>query len=227
MMKISVILLCGGKGVRLGSPIPKQYLPLAGKPIARYSFDQLSGYGEMIVVAHPEWRNLFNEEGVLFAEPGMRRQDSVYNGLQQASGDWILVHDAARPFATKEDIDKLLKEAFKVGAACLASPVKNTLKFADADLNVLHTPDRSTLWEIETPQVVRKDILLKGFEKAHRENLTVTDDVSLAELVLAPVKLVQGKHGNVKITTTHDFAWAEWQAGCQSKLDNVECLPTN
>lgn len=210
MLKLSIILLCGGKGLRIGGDVPKQYLPLGNKPVARHSYDTLKEFGEMIVVAPSEWRHLFDEESTLFAEPGERRQDSVWNGLQKATADWILVHDAARPFVEGDDIKKLIESATQTKAATLACPLKFTLKEADSSLNVVNTVDRCKYWEIQTPQLVQKEALLQGFQKARTENLTVTDDVSLAELVNIPVKLVQGSESNFKITTAQDLALAKW-----------------
>lgn len=210
-MTLSTILLSGGTGLRLGAPIPKQYLTLNGKEIVRYSFEELLPFGEMVVVSAPEFRHFFEGNQVKFAEPGLRRQDSVYNGLQQCTGDWIIIHDAARPFIKSFDVEKLIEEAQIYGAACLATPLKYTLKEADNHGMVVKTPDRSRYWEIQTPQVIKRDILEAGFIKAHEENLSVTDDVSLAELMGYPVKLVLGSDNNIKITTQEDLSWARWK----------------
>lgn len=209
--KLSIILLAGGKGLRFGGTTPKQYLKLGDKPVVRHSFDKLAHLGEMIVVAAKEWHPLFPSEGVLFAEPGIRRQDSLYNGLQYASGDLILIHDGARPFFDLSDVEKLIETGEEVGAAALATPLKNTLKRSDENFRVKETLDRALLWEIHTPQVVKKDSLIRGCDKAIREGITVTDDVAVAELIGAQVKLVLAKEGNIKITTAEDLAWAEWK----------------
>ena len=95
----------------MDSALPKQYLPLGNKIMALHSFELLSGLGETIVVASPEYRHYFPQNGIIFADPGIRRQDSVYNGLQKSSGDWILIHDAARPFIQLTDIHNLLEGA--------------------------------------------------------------------------------------------------------------------
>lgn len=205
---ISVILLAGGTGARMQASLPKQYLPLKGRPLALHSFDLLQAYGRVVVVADPAFRHFFN--GVAeFALPGARRQDSVFNGLSLCREEWILIHDSARPLIGKEEVDQLIEQAKIWGAAALACPVKMTIKQADSQAQVIKTLDRASLWEIQTPQMIHRDILLGGFAKAHQDNLTVTDDVSLAELIGKPVKLVRGSYRNIKITTPEDLTYAE------------------
>jgi 2-C-methyl-D-erythritol 4-phosphate cytidylyltransferase len=147
----------------------------------------------------------------LFAQAGLRRQDSLFHGLQALSPsiDLICVHDAARPFITQEMVQALLKAGLETGAAALAMPVKFTVKEASSEGRVARTLDRSRLWEIQTPQVVRRDLLHMGFEIAQREGITVTDDVGLVELFHHPVQLVQGSYSNIKITTVDDWMLAE------------------
>jgi 2-C-methyl-D-erythritol 4-phosphate cytidylyltransferase len=207
-MNISAILLAGGKGSRMGSPLPKQYLPLGEKPIACHSLEVFLSHPaimEVIVVCAPEYRSFFSKYDVLFANPGIRRQDSLFNGLKSASHEWICVHDAARPYLTSELLTRMIGEGKEIGAATLAMPVKNTLKECDRDGFVRSTPDRDYIWEVQTPQLLAKEILLKGFAYADEHHLTVTDDVSLAELINHPVKLVSGSYQNIKITTPEDL----------------------
>lgn len=214
-VKIAAILLSGGVGTRFGTHVPKQYLSLCDKPIALHAHHLLLStplFHEVVVVSDKSYRELFTALGrALFADPGERRQDSLFNALQVISPDTthILVHDAARPFVTEEMIHRVVSEGIETGAAALAVPVKATIKEAGKDGLVVRTPDRRTLYEIQTPQVVRLDLLLKGFEKARQEGLTVTDDVSLAELVGHRVKLVEGSYANLKITTQEDLHIAE------------------
>lgn len=203
MTKLSVILLAGGKGTRMQSDVPKQFLKLQDQPLALFSFDILKKWGDIVVVAPLEFRHLFGP--AKFALPGERRQDSVYNGLKETIHDLILIHDAARPFVKTDDIEKVIEDAKIYGAAALACPLKFTVKEADATGMVKKTCDRSHLWEIQTPQVIRRDILEKGFEMARLHDLTVTDDASLAELAGFPVKLTRGRSTNIKVTTPEDL----------------------
>jgi 2-C-methyl-D-erythritol 4-phosphate cytidylyltransferase len=210
-MKLSIILLAGGKGTRMGSAIPKVFLPLNGKPIALHSFklfQSLPYVQEIIVVCPQDYYHLFPQD-TLFAHPGEKRQDSVKNGFEKTSFDPILIHDAARPFVTKEEIDKLLKEGLSIGAATLGIPMKYTIKEVSSNRIVKKTLDRSLLYAMQTPQLLKRDILQKGLDAAQAQNLTVTDDVALAELIQHPVKIIPGFSRNIKITTPEDFQLAQ------------------
>jgi 2-C-methyl-D-erythritol 4-phosphate cytidylyltransferase len=217
IMHISVILLAGGQGSRMKSKTPKQFLSLHGKLIALYSFELFCSFKdifEIIVVCEPHFQHLFSTPAfphVHFALPGDRRQDSVYQGLQHVSlqSTLVCVHDSARPLLSKEDLQTLVEAAKTHHAAALAVPVKCTIKQSDSRGFVSTTLDRSTLWEMHTPQMATPALLKQGFVLAQNKNLTVTDDVSLVELTGHPVKLVQGSYNNLKITTPDDLALAE------------------
>jgi 2-C-methyl-D-erythritol 4-phosphate cytidylyltransferase len=219
MPNVSIILLAGGTGSRFGGETPKQYLELEGKPVILHSYEVLQEFGEMIVVADPAWRALFSGLDCRFAAPGRRRQDSVFNGLKEASGEWILIHDGARPFISKQEVKALLEALERAEAAALATPLKSTLKRVDSDLNVQETLPREALWEIRTPQVVLRRVLEKGFEIADKKGITVTDDLSLAELCGAKAVVVPGSEDNIKITTPADWAAV--------KERMRQCRPTN
>lgn len=214
-MKVGLILLAGGKGTRMGLNIPKQYYNLSGRPVAEYSlevFENVSLIEQIVIVADPEFHHLF--PGYEFAAPGERRQDSVWNGLQKIdpSIDYICIHDAARPFIAVELVENVLREGFQGGAAAAAVPLKFSVKQADINGKVERSLDRSTIWEMQTPQVVRKDLLAQGFKLAQDQNLTVTDDVALVELFDHPVQLVMGSYQNIKLTTKEDIQIAELYA---------------
>ncbi|MGA8163738.1 MAG: 2-C-methyl-D-erythritol 4-phosphate cytidylyltransferase [Waddliaceae bacterium] len=228
---VSIILLAGGNGSRFNSKVPKQFLPLGGQPIVHYSyrlFVRCPEAAEIIVVCAPEYQELFHTMPapvpLQFALPGKRRQDSLRNGLEavQAQSKWICVHDSARPFITKPLLNRLFSAARKHGAATAGLPVKSTIKQADADHLVCQTPDRSSLWEIQTPQIIRTDWLKEGFAHIDKHQLTVTDDVSIVEKLELPVKIVKGEEGNVKITTQQDFFLAENMLENQQK--NIQWL---
>ncbi len=211
-MSVSVILLAGGRGSRMKSTLPKQYHELNGKPIAHYSLDtflSMDDVHEVIVVCDPTYHNYFSRYPVKFALPGERRQDSLYNGLQLASCPWVCSHDAARPFITSPMLERLFKAGKNVGAATLGMPMKWTVKRSTHDGHVDQTLERDLLWEAQTPQLISKDVLHKGFNHAIEHNLTVTDDVALAELVKHRVKLVEGAYHNLKITTPEDLSIAQ------------------
>lgn len=211
----SVIFLAGGTGSRMGSKMPKQFLELGGQPIAWHSLEVLLSMPEtteMVIVCDPSLRHHFGSQiSCKWASPGPRRQDSVYNGLQQIerTADYVCIHDGCRPFITPPLVRRVFESARSCGASAAGMPVKFTIKEINRQNAVVNTPDRSLYWEIQTPQIVRHSLLMSGFEKALAENLTVTDDVSLAELMGVPVQLVEGAYANIKITSPDDLAMAQ------------------
>lgn len=217
MATVSVILLCGGVGSRMKSDIPKQYLEIGGKKIADYSFETFQNIEmvkEIVIVAEKQYHHLFSSSSktLKFAEPGLLRQQSVYNGLKQVSSDsnFVCIHDAARPFINVEVVQKVIDAAITTKAATLGMPIKFTLKEVSHDLLVKKTVDRSHYYEAQTPQVIEKDILVKGFEKVISDNLEVTDDTSIVEHLNLPVKMVEGSYQNFKITTIEDLQIANY-----------------
>jgi 2-C-methyl-D-erythritol 4-phosphate cytidylyltransferase len=212
----SVILLAGGVGTRMRSKIPKQYLLIHNKPLALYSFEvflSLPEVEEIIVVCDQEYEHLFNAyqtgKRIAFASPGFRRQDSVYNGIQKLNNPkpdrLICIHDAARPFIDATLVRRVVHMAEHWDAAVAGVQVKSTIKLCDSAQIVVHTLDRSHLWEMQTPQVINLELLKEGFDQANEKNLTVTDDVSLVELIGKPVKVVEGSYNNIKVTTPEDL----------------------
>ena len=137
---------------------------------------------------------------------GATRADSVHNGLAAAKGQLVAIHDAARPFASEEVITQVLQAAAKTGAAAPAVPVKDTIKVADKDGKVVTTPDRATLYAVQTPQCFDRALYLQALEAVSDEKASlVTDDCSLFELAGLPVTLTAGDYANLKITTKEDL----------------------
>lgn len=216
---IGVILVAGGTGGRMQSPIPKQFLPLKEKPVVLHSFElfmSLHEVVEIVVVCLPEYRPVFTQINpaiaLSFALPGTRRQDSVYNGLQAlgAESALVCVHDSARPCITQPLVQRVISAAREHGAATAGMPVKFTVKECNHNQFVTNTPDRSFFWEIQTPQVIKRTLLDQGFAHAHQHQSHVTDDVSLVELLNLPVKLVEGCYTNLKITTPDDLVMSDY-----------------
>nr|AOT86858.1 2-C-methyl-D-erythritol 4-phosphate cytidylyltransferase [Osmanthus fragrans] len=217
---VSVVLLAGGKGKRMGASMPKQYLPLLGQPIALYSFytfSKMPEVKEIVVVCDPSYQDIFEDAkdsidvDLKFALPGKERQDSVYSGLQEIdlNSELVCIHDSARPLVLAEDVAKVLKDGWLIGAAVLGVPAKATIKEANGESFVVKTLDRKTLWEMQTPQVIKPDLLKKGFELVNREGLEVTDDVSIIEHLKHPVYITEGSYTNIKVTTPDDLLLAE------------------
>jgi len=218
--KVGVILLAGGKGKRMKSAVPKQFLPLLGKPVFLRSLDIFQSMRDVvssIVIVldesyRDEYANIVRADSrIRWADPGAERQDSVFNGLNQVPDDCsvVAIHDAARPLVTTEEVLNVLKDGITHGAAVLGVPMKATVKESEDGHFVLRTVPRSRLWEIHTPQVATKALFMRGFAKVKAENLEVTDDVSVVEALGLPVKLTLGEYTNIKLTTPDDLKVAE------------------
>ena len=216
---ISAVLLSGGVGTRLGASIPKQYLMLNDKPIALHSFELLASnplIHEVVVVCDPYYDALFQKHTISkalhFARPGAERQNSLFNGLQKIASQatHVLIHDAARPFINDDMIKRVIDSGLSEGAATLAMPVKATIKEADDQNFVIKTPDRKHLFEIQTPQVIKKELLRDGFEYADSHGLKASDDVYFAEILGHKAKLVRGCYTNIKVTTIEDLEFARF-----------------
>lgn len=213
---VSLILLGGGKGSRMGSLSPKQFLPFKGKPLFLHSFEsfqKLSFLSEIIIVCPKEHRSLFSpgKQELLFAEPGERRQDSLFRGAQKLSplSQITFIHDAARPFVEEKALLDLLAEAEENGAATLALPVTYTIKECTLERDVVKTLKRENLWEIQTPQAIKTALLKEAIVSAQKNQWDVTDDVSLVECMGKRVKVVQGFSDNIKVTYPIDLLLAE------------------
>jgi len=219
----SVILLAGGQDSRMETDIPKQFLSLHGKTIALHSFEIFAActyVREIIIVCEPQYQSLFPRftiPHVHFALPGKRRQDSVYNGFQEisSSSDLICIHDSTRPFIDKDNLEQLLIEAYRYGAAALGVPTKSTIKEIDPNHFIQRTLDRSKLWEMHTPQAATPLLFQKGFEIALEYDLDLTDDASIVELTGHPIKIVKDSYQNFKITTPED-----WQLALRSSYQH-------
>lgn len=226
MGQVGVVVVAAGKGTRMGSAVSKQYLPLAGKPVLVHTLEAFEamefvhsvvlvvGAGdEALCSGYVRTYNLQKVSAVLAG--GSERQSSVYRGLQALDPEveWVLVHDGVRPFITAQDAQNCLKAARLHGAAVLAVPVKDTVKIVAPDGRIDSTPERSTLWAIQTPQAFRLEELAAAHELASREGFAGTDDAMLVERAGQPVHVVEGSYSNMKITTPEDLEWAEFRLG--------------
>lgn len=213
--KIGVIFLAGGKGLRFSSTTLKQFTLLKGKPLALHSLDIFLKYPsieEIVIVCEEKYQNLFpKDKRIVFALPGRLRQDSVFSGFKKLSPavNWIYTHDSVRPLINEKMLSKLYEEGSKFGAATFASPIHNTIKRISTQKLVIETVDRSNLYITHTPQLLSRQIFEVGIEKVIKEQLTITDDVSLAEIIHHPVKIIQDPNINIKITLPNDLKLAE------------------
>ena len=198
---------------------PKQYHLLAGIPILVHTvraFINNSHINRIVVVVPADWieqtKTLFdhyqiNVTNLTIVAGGRRRQDSVQAGLKALDDDTaiVLVHDGARPLVSREIIDRCYLAALHHGAGIAAVPVKDTLKRGDDTGRVTATIDRTSLWQAQTPQAVRKELLEKAYR--HNGDADVTDESSLLEKAAIPVTLVEGAETNIKITRPEDLLW--------------------
>ena len=222
-MKISAVIPAAGSGARMNSDIKKPYLKIGSKPILAHTlqvFEKSFLVDDIFVVVSDEDRERCEDEVINpynfhkvadILAGGKTRQESVFNGLQSTSGDTdiIIVHDGVRPFVTEEIIETSVESASQCGAAVVAVPVKDTIKIADKDNFVSSTLQRSQLWAIQTPQVFRREILMKAHLYAREQNIDATDDAALVEQLGYKVKLVMGSYQNIKITTPEDLVIAK------------------
>jgi 2-C-methyl-D-erythritol 4-phosphate cytidylyltransferase len=212
-MNIGLILLAGGVSTRMNGQIPKTFLEIKKKPLIQYSLDVFNSiplFTRAVVVCLEEYTHLFPKK-TLFAKPGPRRQDSVKNGLLalEKEIDLVMIHDGARPLIKKNDITTLIELGKNAPAAALASPVKNSLKKVSSENKVIESPSRDALWEVYTPQLIQKKLLHEGFLHAEKNNLTVTDDLSLVEALGYKPLLIPSSYPNIKLTYPSDLLLIE------------------
>ncbi len=208
----------------MANPTPKAFLPVNGQPLFTFSLRtiaRLPSLQSLILVVASEWQAKAREISdalklhirLRVTPGGEERQDSVAAGLALVEeSDLVLVHDAARPFATLDLFNRCIAAAAESGAAIAAIPAKDTIKLAGPEQTIRETIDRSGVWLAQTPQVFRVDLLKRAYERARRDQILGTDEAALVELLGAPVRLVVGEEANRKITTPDDLEWAEWRA---------------
>ncbi len=220
------VVPAGGSGVRLGARTPKQYLSLHGVPLLVRTLRTLARTpcvdGLVVVVPRDRvaaTRALLASSRVprviAVVPGGAERQESVWEGLQACppEAEWILVHDAVRPFVTPDLVEDVLAAARETGAATCGLPVRETVKRA-RDGVVESTLDREGLWLIQTPQAFRRPLLREAHERARREGYRGTDDAVLVERLGRPVGIVPGSPQNLKVTTRDDLRVARlWARG--------------
>lgn len=222
-MRFWGIVPAAGVGKRMGAELPKQYLPVLGKPVLEHTLTRLLAVSRIdgLVVAlgreDPYWPTLSvaNDPRIRIADGGAERADSVLAALNALSrfadlDDWVLVHDAARLCVTVADIDRLIDtlQHDAVGGI-LALPSSDTLKSVDG-CQIVETVRRERIWRALTPQMFRLGPLGDALSNASARGLTVTDEASAIELAGQIPKVVEGRPDNIKITRPEDLALAEF-----------------
>ena len=215
-MSVLVIIPAAGSGTRFGGEIPKQFQPLAGKPIVQYIVERflLSGFVEKVVVAVTDalLTTIKQAPGdrVQFVAGGETRQQSVMNAFKAAGEDFdvVAVHDAVRPFFRIRTLEALLDVAREHGAALPALPLTDTIH-STKDGILTGTVDRTNIVAAQTPQVFRYDVLRDALERAMRDKYDATDEAGLAAHYGYDVRVMPGDPFNIKITRPEDLALAE------------------
>lgn len=195
----------------------KLLLKINGKTVLERSvnaFLNISDVDEVIVVARekdiPAFSDILTDERVSFAVGGDTRQQSVMNALDVIDDcELIIIHDGARPLIKSEDIENTIRAAKKNKAAAVGTFVKDTVKVVDKNGFVVSTPDRSTLFAVQTPQIFDFELYRNAAQNAREKGLDFTDDCQLVESFNQKVKTVVGSYSNIKITTPDDIVLAE------------------
>ena len=218
------VVPAAGRGARFGSPLPKQYLQVAGQPLIAHTLTALLSHplveGALVAISAndadwPGWTS-FRDKPVLTCVGGATRAQSVLAALEALpeavrADDFVLVHDAARPNLRSEDLQQLLERgrADPVGAI-LAAPVRDTLKRAGDDGGIDGTQPRQHLWRALTPQLFRRFQLTRALQEAGKSGVEVTDESMAMELQGLRPLLIEGSEDNLKVTTPADLARFEF-----------------
>lgn len=209
------IYLAAGLGVRMKENKPKQFINLLGKPVFIYALEVLESVDKIeriLLMYHPEYKDIYqkyilnyNISKVVLVEGGLTRQRSVINGLKEVKSERVIVHEAARPFISKEYIDELLKHKDNAVVPTIPIPFSVSIgsEYMEGEL------DRSKLHNVQLPQVFNADILLKAHLKAENEKFIANEDGILVYRFGKKVKFVNGIENNIKVTTPLDIVIAE------------------
>ncbi len=214
---VTAIIPAAGHGTRMGADKNKLLLEVLGRPVLLWTLDAFEScplVDEVLVVANEQdifsYRDIICEEGYRkikdIIRGGETRAESVYKGICAAeNADIVVIHDGARALITPEEIEKVIAGSLETGAAIAAVHAVDTLKRAEGAY-IAETPDRSMIWQAQTPQVFKKDLILEAMKNC---TVAITDDASAAEAAGEKVKLVETSYRNIKITTPFDLLVAE------------------
>jgi len=223
-MQVNALIVAAGEGKRIGSAVPKPFLPIGDRPMILHTlrrFEESRTVRKVVLLTSKKeisrCQELVRSDSQLrgleciIRPGGLRRQDSVSQGLTQLDADCevVIIHDGVRPFVSSRLIDRCVEVAFKEGAVIVGVPVRDTIKVISTGRLVRETPPRDSLWEIQTPQVFRTEIIREAYRQAVLEGTEATDDAMLVERLGKNVTLLEGQTTNIKITVPEDFLFAE------------------
>jgi 2-C-methyl-D-erythritol 4-phosphate cytidylyltransferase len=212
-----VVIVAGGMGMRMGSAVPKQFLPLMGKPILCYAIEAFAkampGIKQILVLpsdqlhtAQTVLRSYVSDIDVSIVEGGQTRYHSVQNGLKKVNNDGVVfVHDGVRPLISTELILKCYQQALEKGSAIPVIPMAESVRMIEGNSST--SIDREKLRIIQTPQTFRTEVILPAFTQEY--NPAFTDEATVVEANGTKVFLIDGIKGNIKITTPEDMTIAE------------------
>ncbi|MFO8081884.1 MAG: 2-C-methyl-D-erythritol 4-phosphate cytidylyltransferase [Armatimonadota bacterium] len=225
-VRAAAVIVAAGRGTRFGGPVPKVFVPLAGRPMVEWSliaYDRCAAVSDIVLVVAADFMDEARKiAGDRYAKVravvpgGEERPDSVRAGLEALREAWpeiVCVHDGARPLIDEESIVRSIEVAREHGGAVTAVPATDTIKRCAEDGRIEATPPRCDLYHAQTPQTFRYALLLEAYERARTEGRDVTDDASLVERMGHPVYVSEGHRDNFKITTAEDHARAQWLLG--------------
>lgn len=219
-----MVIVAAGKGQRMGAEVSKQYLQLQDKPVIIHTIERFQAMAECESIAWVTSRQDHARCGAWVEQYGLHkvrdivtggeeRQYSVYAGLQAIQAhefEYVCIHDGVRPFVELSKVSACYDAARKYRAAVLAVPVKDTIKQVNQVGVVTATPDRGSLWAIQTPQAFCLADVMAAHQLAAQDRFLGTDDATLVERMGIYVHVVEGSYTNIKLTTPEDLAWAEW-----------------
>ncbi len=223
---VGVLIAAGGRGVRAGGNLPKQFREIAGIPMLLRSIRPFARHPRVggivvalpaeYVVRPPGWLAAITGDRLRLTAGGAARADSVYAALRVLHQhlSLVLVHDAARPFVSSETVDAVIDRASRGVSVVPAVPVSDTVKRVGPDgVQVLETVDRGALWRAQTPQGFPRTALATAFERTQPSRWgEFTDEAALVQHAGFPVEVVPDREGNLKVTTEEDFAMAAFLA---------------
>lgn len=224
--KFTAIILAAGQGKRMNSEVAKQFLMLQDKPVLYYSLQAFEGseVDRIIIVTGEDQveycrTNIVERYGFLKVTDviggGKERYNSVYNALVKIEEtDYVLIHDGARPFISKDMIKNIMKQVILNKACLLGTPVKETIKVVDRDGFITATPNRNTLWAAQTPQAFEYRAIKEAYDllllEENLDSLGITDDAMVYETYCKmPIKMIMGDYNNIKLTTPEDLTLAK------------------
>lgn len=217
--KYGAVVLAAGSGSRMRSKTAKQYMLLNGKPLIYYALAQFQASAvEKIVLVVSAGQESYCQKEIVerygftkvcaVVSGGSERYHSVYAGLQAIDGvDYVLIHDGARPCITQSVLERTMRTVAEKGACVVGMPVKDTIKIVDAHAVACETPDRRTLWQVQTPQAFSYQLIRDAYECVIASGRTdVTDDAQVLELAFQKkCQLIEGSYQNIKVTTPEDI----------------------